>query len=174
MLFAFISLFVLISASSSSEIKFSKSSFKIDGKTITFPLKVYNFTEVWGTADRIREGYNRTHTYDQLGVVLFETYQDKKPSSTVSEIQFYFKVATSNNVTPLQVRTQPVVIDKAKFDFNSSASYMLKKLKKWKQTDSYMEHSYRMSNGVTYIYFQFNESDSKLEKISIGPDKKGS
>lgn len=146
---------------------------KIDGTNVTADWSLSAFKKALGEPDRSREGYNKTHTYDNKSIVLFEKMTDKKPSGTVSEIQYHFHVSEANNVTPNGSGFSGTIkVDKLEVTRSLDAKTMLAKLKKWEKTDSYIEHSYRMASNGLYIYFQFNSSEDKLEKISVGPDKR--
>lgn len=125
-----------------------------------------------GTAERIRDGYNRTHTYDNCGVVLFEEFLEEKGTGNLKEFQVYFMEPEKNNVTPTGVYKGTAKVDKLTVSKSLTPSVMRKKLKGWKETDSYMENSYRMAKSGIYIYFMFNSSETGLVKISVGPDKK--
>lgn len=126
-----------------------------------------------GSGFRKREGYNNTYTFDNQGVVLFEPRENNIGSGRISEIQIYYNIpAETNNVMPYGTVKVPVRVDKLKVNSSLTPSVMLSTLKKWKKTDAYMSHSYRMASSGLYIYFQFDEAETGLVKISIGPDKR--
>lgn len=161
------------SSSSDTSIVIKKGKFKINGVAILPSWGLDLCKKALGAPDRTRDGYNKTHTYDTKSIVLFEKVKDKTPSGTVSEIQAYFSVPEQNDVTPKgSGYSGSITIDGTKITSSLSATDMKAKLKKWKVTDSYLEHSYRMASKGLYIYFQYNEAETKLTKISIGPDKK--
>lgn len=167
---------ILLSSFSSSNsgiiVKSKKTSITIDGKKVVPDWSLTMFKGALGEADRDRDGYNKTHTYDKLGIVLFEPMKDKMPSGIISEVQIYFNVPEANNVTPKGTYNGLLKIDKMTITSALDATTMLAKLKGWKKTDSYIEHSYRMARNGFYIYFQFNDSETGLVKVSIGPDKR--
>ncbi len=130
------------------------------------------FKKVLGEPERERTGYNNTHTYDKNSIVLFEPAKEKVGGGIVSEFQIHFKVTEANDVTPTGDGFQGnLSVDNLIITEVLTAEGMLSKLKKWKKTDSYMEHSYRMASKGLYIYFQFNDDENRLLKVSIGPDK---
>lgn len=150
-----------------------KGTITINGVKFTPGWDLSTATMALGVPDRSRDGYNKTHTYDTKGIVLFEKMSDKTPSGKVSEIQYYVSMAPEpNNVTPKGYCTTPIKIDKLSVTSNLSATEMMKKLKGWTKTDSYMEHNYRMASKGLYVYFLFNDSETQLIKISVGPDKR--
>lgn len=162
-----------IPAGSGPAVVIKKGVMKIDGVNVTADWSLSSFKKALGEPDRTRDGYNKTHTYDSKNVVLFEKVVDKKPSGTVAEVQYHYHVAESNNVTPTgSTFSGTLKVDKLVVTRDLSSKTMLSKLKNWEKTDSYIEHSYRMASKGLYIYFQFNESEDKLEKVSVGPDKK--
>ena len=145
----------------------------INKKTITPNWLLSDCKSALGEPSKTKQGYNNTHTYDDLGIVLFESAKDKVGSGIVSEIQYYFSSPPEpNSVTPNGFFTGVVKVDKLTVTSALSATVMLNKLSKWQKTDSYMEHNYRMANSGLYIYFQFNSDETKLIKMSVGISKK--
>jgi hypothetical protein len=131
-----------------------------------------NCEKALGSADRSKDGYNITHTYDDLSVVLFEPKTGEKGSGTISEIQFYFGFpADPPSLAPKNTYKGKMKIGKLNVQADLTPAQMKKGLKGWKETDSYMDHNYRMSQNGLYAYFLFNDSETKLIKVSIGPDK---
>ncbi|HEY1039658.1 MAG TPA: hypothetical protein VGF30_09655 [Bacteroidia bacterium] len=122
-----------------------------------------------GTDYRKRDGYNTTYTYDEKGIVLF----NPKDTKIVSEVQFYFtKPAETNNVMSTGLFTGEMKVDKLKVRADLTSAEMKKKLKKWADSDSYMEHNYRKELNGVYIYFLFNDAETTLIKMSVGVAKK--
>lgn len=122
-----------------------------------------------GKSEREREGYNKTYSYDSKGIALF----NPKNSTLVSEIQFFFATpAEINEVTPKGIYTGEFKIDKMKVSAKLTPVEIKKGLKKWADSDSYMEHSFRKELKGIYMYFKFNDSETALEKLSIGLVKK--
>ncbi|MBP6022961.1 DUF7738 domain-containing protein [Ferruginibacter sp.] len=149
-----------------------------DGK---FSIAKTNVTESWrqdavsielGINDRRRAGMNITHTYDDFGIVLFEKTQNKVGSGELSEVQFYIAQGDTNAVSPKGFFVGKMKIEKLKISSDLSWQNVKEKLKDYKQTDSYIEHNYRLSNKGLYIYFQFNKEETTLLKISVGKDQR--
>jgi hypothetical protein len=120
---------------------------------------------------RIRNGVNKTHSYDDLGVVLFEKVADGGASGNISEFQFYISAGETNAVSPSALYTGKLVIDGLTITRDLTAEEMQEKLSMYKKTDSYMDHNFRMAYKGIYIYFQFDEDETRLVKVSVGPDK---
>lgn len=154
-------------------IKVSKGTISVGKKKVAPDWKLSTYKSALGEPSRTRDGYNKTHTYDDNGLVLFEPMKDKVPNGIISEFQIYLNTPEANEVTPKGTYSGTLKIDKLNVTGSLTATTMLNKLKGWQKTDSYMEHSYRMAKGGLYIYFQFNDSETSLIKVSIGPDKKG-
>lgn len=162
-----------VPAASGPSVVVKKGAMKIDGINVSNDWSLTSFKKALGEPDRVRDGYNKTHTYDTKNIVLFEKVNNKVPSGTVMEAQFHFYVPEQNDVTPKgSTFTGTLVVDKLAITRDLSAATMLAKLKKWEKTDSFLEHSYRMASRGMYIYFQFNSSEDKLDKVSIGQDRK--
>lgn len=153
-------------------VKIKKGKMAINGKIVTADWSLSGYKSVLGEPERSRDGYNKTHTYDAKSIVLFEKMADKVATGTVSEVQFYYYVPEANNVTPKGQFSGTIKIDNLVVSRNLTSKQMLAKLKKWNKTDSYIEHSYRMASKGLYIYFQFNDAEDGLVKISVGPDKR--
>jgi hypothetical protein len=153
-------------------VSIKKGKFTVAGGLITPDWKLTSAKSGLGDAERTRDGYNKTHTYDSRGIVIFEKSVDEKPTGDVSEIQFHFSVPEANDVTPKSTFLGSLKVDKLTVTQSLSATTMLAKLKGWKKTDSFLEHSYRMASKGIYIYFQFNASETSLVKVSVGPDKR--
>ena len=155
-------------------VQIQKGEFKINtDDVISTAWSLEKMQAVLGQADRDRDGYNITHTYDDLCMVLFEPKKGDAGTGIVSEVQIYFRVAEPNNVTPTgNTFKGKLVIDKLTVTRELNSKTMLKKLKKWTKTNSYMEHNYRMANKGLYIYFLFADDEKTLLKVSVGPDKR--
>lgn len=154
-------------------VKVKKGNISVQGTKVVPGWSLNTFKTALGEPDRSRDGYNNTYTYDNLSVVLFEKKSDKKGTGIVNEFQLHYKVSDPNDVTPNGNGFKgSLKIDKLVVTSSLTPELMQSKLKAWKKTDSYIEHSYRMSNGPLYIYFQFNENETGLEKVSIGPNTK--
>lgn len=150
-----------------------KGVFTVNGVQVNDDWKIKEILSTLGTPSRTNDGYNKTHTYDDCGTVLFEKkLEDGTPSGNLLEFQVYFSKAETNNVVPTGVYSGTVKIDKLTVSKDLTAATMLKKLKKWTKTDSYMEHNYRMAYKELYVYFQFDDSETSLTKISVGPNKR--
>jgi hypothetical protein len=123
-----------------------------------------------GTSARIRDGYNRTHTYDEIGVVLFESTNNKVPSGNISEIQVHFSMPERNDVVPSSGFTGSLTVDKLSINSSTTLASIRKKLKGYSESKSYIDHSYRLAKNGIYFYFQFDASETRLVKVSFGKD----
>lgn len=155
------------------ELIVKKGILSINGKAINPNWNLADAKAGLGEPDRYRDGYNKTHTYDGLGIVLFEKVNNKVPSGTINEVQCFLQNAPEpNEVTPKGYNTHKVKIDKLTITRDLTSGMMFEKLKNWVKTDSYTPHSYRMQfEKKLYIYFQFDIAETSLIKISIGPVK---
>ncbi len=152
--------------------KIKKGKFTINKVQVNANWNLADFKSALSGTCREKNGYNKTHTYDDKGIVVFESMTNKVPTGAVSEIQFYLQAATeTNDVVPKGIYTDEFKIEKLTLSKNISSKQMLKSLKKWKKSDSYMPNSYRMSKAGIYIYFQFSTDENSLIKVSVGKDK---
>ena len=125
-----------------------------------------------GNSARVREGFNKTYTYDNMGVVLFESLVEKAPSGKISEVQVHFSMPETNNVVPKNGFTGKIAIENLRVTSSTSIATIKEKLKDYNDTESYMEHSYRLAKDGLYIYFMYDKTDTQLVKVSIGQDKR--
>jgi hypothetical protein len=168
----FVSVAFVSGSSGLTALSIKNGIFKANTAVVNDDWQMSDVVAALGTAERIRDGYNRTHTYDNCGVVLFEEFLEEKGTGRLKEFQVYFSQPEKNDVTPNGYYTGSAKVDKLSVSKNLTPKVMKKKLKGWSETDSYIEHSFRMANKGVYIYFQFNESETGLIKMSVGPDKK--
>ena len=125
-----------------------------------------------GNGARVRDGYNKTYTYDDMGVVLFESLVEKVPSGKISEVQVHFSMPEANNVVPKNGFTGKLAIENLRVTSSTSIATIKEKLKDYKDTESYTEHSYRLAKDGLYIYFMYDKTDTQLVKVSVGQDKR--
>ena len=124
-----------------------------------------------GSDYRLLDGYNRVYTFDTYGINIFEKKNGETGSNELSEIQLYF-APNENKTCPQMMYRGAGSVEKVQLAGNLSSASLLRKLKKYKKTDSYMDHNYRLSSGGVYIYFLFNDAENTLLKVSIGPDRR--
>ena len=134
--------------------------------------KIQDGLDYLGSGARARDGYNKTYTYDNMGVVLFESLVEKIPSGKISEVQVHFSMPEANNVVPKNGFTGKLAIENLRITSTTSLATIKEKLKGYKDTDSYMEHSYRLAKDGLYIYFMYDKTDTQLVKVSVGQDKR--
>jgi len=126
-----------------------------------------------GKDERVRDGYNKTHTYDKMGLVLFESMVDKKPSGKISELQVHFSLPEEpNEVAPKAGFTGTLKIEKLTITSYLTFETVKSELNDYAETEAYIEHSHRLAKDGLYIYFQYDKTDTKLVKVSVGQDKR--
>jgi len=164
----------------SAQMDAGKVNVTIKGGEINLGKK-NNVADDWNVQDgrsylgddaRVRDGFNKTHTYDNMGVVLFESVTDNKASGKISELQIYFSIPEPTNVTPTSGFTGKLMIEKLSITSSTSLETLKSELKGYAETESYMEHSRRLAKDGLYIYFQYDKTDTQLVKVSVGQDKK--
>jgi hypothetical protein len=79
----------------------------------------------------------------------------------------------ANNVVPKNGFTGKLAIENLRVTSSTSIATIKEKLKGYKDTESYMEHSYRLTKDGLYIYFLYDKTDTQLVKVSVGQDKRG-
>lgn len=145
--------------------------FSMNKTTIAPGWKVAPLAKYLGNGARLRNGVNKTHSYDDLGVVIFEKMADSKPSGNVAEFQFYLSAGETNQVTPSALYVGKLSIEGVNITRDFSSDEMRERLTKYEESKSYMDHNFRLAYKGIYIYFQFDEDETRLIKVSVGPDK---
>ncbi len=158
-------------AVSSAGIK--KGTFQLEKKKIT-AWNLSDFTSILGNAARKRDGYNKTHTYDNLGIVLFEPYVNEVPGGRVSEVQFYLsRPAEMNDVVPTGSYSGNFFIDKLKLTTFLTPEKLGEALKDWEGGSGYSTEVFNYVYKKTiYIYVTFNAAHNSVVKVSVGLKKK--
>lgn len=135
----------------------------------TWSLK--NMINLLGNQSRERSGHNRTYTYDEYGIVLFEPAPNKEPSGNISEFQTYFsEPVTKSEVAPKDYFKGTFTIDGVTITRSADINKLRVDLNNYNESDSYMEHNYRLARNGLYFYFLFNDAETRLIKVSIGKD----
>ncbi|WP_028789108.1 hypothetical protein [Terrimonas ferruginea] len=165
-------LFVLISgvaAGQSRELNFklTKLTFSINKEAIGAGWPLESFTSAIGAGARTRDGYNRTHSYDDLGIVLFEPSGKEGYSGQVSEIQLYFQSMERKEVTPKGLFAGSFTIDRLSLNAQTTLTMIREALKGFDESKGYEDSIVRMARGDYYLYFHFKE-DGTLGKMSMG------
>ncbi len=148
--------------------------FKINNVKVNAAWSLQDVKATLGEPDRVRVGYNKTHTYDRYGIVLFERVNNNVPTGVIAEVQvFLAPPVDKNEVVPTGIFTGVCKFNGKVYGSNDVNKGMLSKIfKKWTSTDSYIEHSFRYAAGGLYAYSQLDATESQLIKFSVGPDKK--
>ena len=151
-----------------------QGKFTLNKKVLTPDWSLATGQQVLGSASRDRTGFNITHTYDEAGVVLFESASDKVGSGIIIELQVYFSAPDEQNaVVPSGVYTGKFTLENTAMDRHVPMDDMRKKLlaAKYTESESYTEHNYRFALNGIYIYLLYDEDETRLIKISVGKDK---
>jgi hypothetical protein len=139
---------------------------KLNKKDVSKEWKLSTFTNVIDTFSRKKEGTNKIHTYDPIGMVLFEP----KAGGIVSEFQLYLDGVEANKIVPKEFYEGKLTIEKMDITRNTTIDDIRKKLSDYKETESDENDKYRFSKDGIYIYFLYNSS-KKLSKVTFGKDK---
>jgi hypothetical protein len=158
---------------SDMNVSVADGKFFINGMELKKKWKFTTCTDAMGKPDRSTDGYNFTHTYDSLSCVLFEPKNGRKGGGVVTEVQFYFNLPAkpSSNAPKKGLYKGKMVIGTLNITGDLTADQMHSGMNGWSESDSYTEHNFRMAQKGIYIYFLFNDEETKLLKVSIGPDK---
>lgn len=149
-----------------------KGKVSVNGVTVTPGWQLKPLLDKLGAGYRLYDGYNRVYTYDAYGLAFFEKQGDNGAGSNeLLEIQVFF-APIEGNIPPKYTFAGTATVENVKLGANLAAQNLLPQLKKYKQTESYTEHNYRLAYKGVYVYFLFNDSEQGLVKVSVGPDRR--
>jgi hypothetical protein len=157
-------------ASSKMNISIKGGKLKLGKKDVSKDWKLNTFTAVLDTNARKKSGTNRVHTYDQLGIVLFEPAPNKVLSGMVSEFQVILDQIDAASINPKEFYEGKISLEKADITRNTTIEDIRKKLADFKEKETDEEGKYRFSKDGVYIYFLYNTT-KKLSKITVGKEK---
>jgi len=130
-----------------------------------WPLK--DLQGLFGKADRVFEGANTVHIYEDLGVLLFEEPQ----KGIVSEIQIFMSPPTERDtLTPKQLWPGTVVLEEMNISAETLPAVFSRKLPLYNFKVSYLPTVYRGSYMGTYVFASFSKDYRRLEMLSFGLD----
>ncbi len=168
---SFFSLQIMAQVNASKiNIALTDGKLKLNKKEVSKDWKLKGFTAVLDTFCRIKEGINKIYTYDQLGMVIFESTTNKIPTGTVAELQIFLDENEAGKIVPKNFFTGKVSIEKLDIDYNSTIEIIRKKITNYKETESDEVGKFRFSNNDLYIYFLYNRM-KKLCKVTVGKVK---
>jgi hypothetical protein len=142
---------------------------KLNKKDVSKEWKLATFTNVLDTFSRKKNGNNKVHSYDNLGIVLFEPAPQKIASGLIAEFQLYLDGVEASNIVPKEFYEGKLTIEKTDITRNTTIEDLRKKLSDYKETESDENDKYRFSKEGIYIYFLYNKS-KKLSKVTFGRD----
>ena len=144
---------------------------KLNKKDVSKEWKLSTFTASLDTNSRKKEGTNnKIHSYDDLGIVLFETAIAKVSTGLVGEFQIFLDQTEASKSNPKEFYEGKLTIEKMDFTRNTTIEEIRTKLKDYKETESDEKDKYRFSKEGIYIFFLYNKI-KKLSKVTFGKDK---
>jgi hypothetical protein len=162
--------FLVIAQNSSaiSEGSLANGKFVLNKKEISKDWKLLTAITVLKKANRINEGpANKVYLYDKYGIVLYEGKKNGKPTGIISEVNIYFSIKESNQLTPYNLFPGNFEIENTKITKDSKGEDISKILenKGYKKKGNY----WYVKNGI-YIILMVSDN-GLLQNISIGKDK---
>lgn len=153
-------------------VKVKNGKFSINSVNVSQTWKSASLLNSLGPTYKVFIGANKVYTYSDLGIVVFESKDKEEGSGYISEIQFYLQLPEANSVTPTSPYTGNITIEKLAVINVLSWEQVKDKLKKYRHTQSVLSNNYRLAYKGLYMYFQFNETETQLIKLSIGKDER--
>ena len=179
---ALILFFVLLSAAGiQAQVKPAKvnilignGNFSLNKLSINPGWKAATALNLLGVPSKEKDGFNKTYTYNDHGIVLFEAMDNSVLSGRLSEFQVYFSDPgdKTNNIIPDGFFSGRFVIEKLLLSSTVSMDQVRTALPDYKESESYMPHNFRLSKSGLYFYFQYDEIEQRLIKVSIGKDSR--
>jgi len=169
--FVLVALTVLLGAwvyqSTSPDIKVESGGLSINQLSFAFPWTVARFNETLGKADRIDPGYNDIHTFDNLGIILYQPDE-----LTISDFNIYYADDPDENMEflPKAYFTGSLMVEKFKITGKTPFKKLNKALPQYNFKMSLID-AYRGEYENLYIYVKYDKAEKKILWISIG--KKG-
>lgn len=118
-----------------------------------------------GKPDRAKSGYNKLHTYDNLGIVFFEN----TTTGRVNEVQLFFKPEKDLDFCPKSTFTGVLKIENLIINDKVKLKKVTKKLKKYEFKKSLLaDNSYRGEYNYIYSFIRFNSNNIGSDKVSFG------
>jgi len=131
--------------------------------------KVAPVVEILGNNARVQKKSNTIHVYDSAGLSLYEEIIDDKPNDRLVEIHVFFD--------PAKTKWEKAGAEKFSGKFTIDGFPVTPKLgyaqlktqeKEVTITKSYKPHSYFFKkDGLTY-FFDFNDAENGLVRVSVG------
>ena len=148
-------------------ISITKGTVTVNGTKFSSPDKFFMGTveTLLGKADRIKDGFNRLHTYDKLGLVFFEN----TTTHTVNEVQVFITLDNTLEYCPKIPFRGLFKIEKIAVNSGTKLDVVNKKLKKYKFEKSLLgDNSYRGEYKSIYAFIRFKNGDVGADKVSFG------
>jgi hypothetical protein len=127
--------------------------------------------DILGSNARVQKKSNNIHVYDSAGLSLYEEIIDDKPNDRLVEIHVFFDPAKTKWEKPsAQKYAGKFTIDG--FAITPKLGYVQLKAreKNVTLTKSYKPHSYFFKkDGLTY-FFDFNDAETGLVRVSVGKE----
>lgn len=165
---------LLVTQQAFAQTKADKISITVSEGTITINNKTFssyaNFTmdeviTLLGKPDRVKKGYNKLHTYDDLGVVFFENSDNGR----VNEVQLFYKPENDLEFCPKTNFSGVLKIENLVINDGVKLKKVSKKLKKYGFKKSALgDNSYRGEYKYVYSFIRFNSNDVGTNKVSFG------
>jgi hypothetical protein len=165
---------LLVNLPAISQTKAEKINLVISNGAITINGTTFNsfdtFTmdgvvKLLGKPDRVKSGYNKLHTYDNLGLVFFENTSNGR----VNEVQLFFKPEKDLDFCPKSTFAGILKIESLAINDKVKLKKVTRKLKKYEFKKSLLaDNSYRGEYNYIYSFIRFSSNNIGADKVSFG------
>ncbi|MFN8243350.1 MAG: hypothetical protein U0X40_04775 [Ferruginibacter sp.] len=155
--------------------KIQKGTLSLNGKTLKKPWQLDLLKMELGSNAAVFPGFNMVHTYNEQGIVLYESKMaDSVGNGDISEIQVYFSAVADEELGPTAYFKGTALLENMKVYPGLTLSSLRRQMKvlKYTESKSYLDNSYRFTKAGIYIYFRYDITDQQLLRISFGTESK--
>ena len=155
----------------SIQININNGKFKINKKEIGNNWDLSFFYPLINMADRKKATIkNVAHTYDKLGVVIYEPIIVQNESGEVAECQFFLDKVEAGVTNPTNLFEGKIFIQKIDITKNTSIEEFRFICKDYTETMLDEYDKYKFSKEGIYFFLLYNK-ENKLVKLSVGKQK---
>ena len=107
-----------------------------------------------------------------MGIVLFVKAKDEIALEEMVTMEFIFLKKDISSITPQELHHGSLMIENLKIDAGLTLATLRSSLSMYEVRNAYQPHNYRLFYKGINIFFEFNEEETNLMDVSIGPDNK--
>lgn len=142
----------------------------VNKKLITKDWTIASVVKVLDSGTRKIPGNYIKHTFDDLGLVLFERTDNKIATGELAELQVFIDATDESVYTPKEFYEGKLKVEDLNIDQNTAVEAVRAALKGYEEKVMPDDEIYRFSRDGIYILLRYNEQ-KKLQKVCFGKEK---